>query len=1018
MRYMDIVLTACALTSLTAVAVTPRSDELKMAEEWSMRVFGGDMKELPFTFSYNGKDFRSGGWTKTKTDTGYVFREPTGKIEAVLEIRKYPRFPALSWLLRFRNISEGKSGIISSVRNFDLLVPVASKRKHHLVHHAAGAMQSYDDYQQFTTPVTREWWIRPDSHRLHIETTGGRSCESAWPYFNIETPDAGQGMIAAIGWAGQWQADFLAQENGQLKFSAGMNDSRFYLNPGETVRGPRATVLFYRRGDWFEAQNIWRQWFLQYNTPRVDGKVVPWQTMCSFVGVGFESDRWSAASHKANIDAYVAHGFDVDYWWIDAGWYEWKSQWNRKQGDAHWRWTGNYDADPVRFPKGPGEVFDYAREKLGAKDGILWFELERVVSSAHIYQKHPEYFYAGNTGRGAFLNLGDPNAWEWGFDKVDSVLKREHSDYFRIDFNFPCLKFWRKHDSRNGEKNRAGISEMKHVEGLYRLYESILSSNPTRRRIDNCAQGGCRNDLESLSYSAPLWRTDTSGPVTEQQMQTQGISLWVPLYGGGRPRSTDMYELRSRLMPYLHLGVVASSAKWDNLKSNYELWKKIRQYYTKDFYPLTRSDNGNDLWCGWEFVDSEDGSGFIQLFRRENASAPTFIVRPRGLDSTKTYVFTDVDTSKRWTIPGDGSFEVRSDMPRTAKVLMFKRTGESKVPIIGNEMRKFLSRPKWERMGLMLDRDFREIAKKAGSHPKPLELKVSDATEVELQVLSGEKRKRTVKVEDGVARIDNLLAGARYAWIARREGNIVETGAFETESNVPRICRIDGVGNVRDVGGYATLDGRRVKQGLLYRSAALNRQAHGSKGQPKSEWRVGESLLTDVAMKEAEATFGIRLELDLRTDWESWGMTVSPLGPKARWVNISASNYDGMKGKKGQAAFAKCFRELNNPKNLPALFHCAGGADRTGTLAWLLGGILGVSEEDLDRDWELTVFDYDMVKFNHWNYIDGLKRYLNEAFPKMSVQNQCAAYAKACGITEDEIVHFRSLMLIDQKCGK
>ena len=133
MTHRNIIITACSLASMAAVAVVPRSDELKMAKEWSMRAFGGDMKETPFTFSYNGKDFRTGGWTKTKTDTGYVFREPTGIIEAVLEIRKYPGFPALSWLLRFRNISSAKSGIISNVRNFDLLAPAVSKRKHHLV---------------------------------------------------------------------------------------------------------------------------------------------------------------------------------------------------------------------------------------------------------------------------------------------------------------------------------------------------------------------------------------------------------------------------------------------------------------------------------------------------------------------------------------------------------------------------------------------------------------------------------------------------------------------------------------------------------------------------------------------------------------------------------------------------------------------------------------------------------------------------------------------------------------------
>lgn len=1013
MTTKNLLMAACTMIAVPSMAITPTVDELKLAEEWSVRVFGGDMKDLPFTFSYNGKDFRAGGWSRAKTDMGYVFREPSGAIEAVLEIKKYSGFPALSWLLRFRNVSAAKSGVVSNVRNFDMSVPAVSKRKHHLVHHAAGAMQSLDDYQQFTTPVTREWWLRPSSHRLHIETTGGRSCQSAWPYFNIETPDAGQGMIAAIGWAGQWQADFLAGEDGTLKLTAGMNDSRFYLNPGEAVRGPRAIVLFYKRGDWLEGQNIWRQWFLVHNTPRVGGRIIPHQTTCSTRYVGFESDRWSSVTHKTDVDAYAAHGFTIDYWWIDAAWYEWKSQWNTKVGDAQWRWTGNYDTDPVRFPKGPGEVFDYAREKLGAKDGILWFELERVVPSARVYQAHPEYFYAGNTGRGAFLNLGDPKAWEWGFKTLDSVLKRERTDYLRLDFNFPPLHFWRQHDARNGEKNRCGISEMKHVEGFYRLYEAVLAANPSRRRIDNCAQGGCRNDVESLSCAAPLTRTDTSCPVDEQQMQTQGISLWVPLYGAGRSQSSTVYELRSRLMPYLQLGISKSptSVNWDNIKANYQLWEKIKRYYVKDFYPLTRSDNGSDLWCGWEFLNAEDGSGFIQLFRRKDAASPSFVVKPRGLDSAKRYEFTDVDTAEKWNIAGDGSFEIRADKPLTAKVVLFRTAGANKVPIITEAMREFLNRPKWERMGLMLDQDFRAAAKKAGSHPQPFVLKVGDASEVELRVLPKGVGVRTLRVTNGGVVIDNLLVGTRYGWTARRGGKIAGMGTFETEDGVPRICRIDGVGNVRDIGGYRTLDGKRVKQGMLYRSAALNRQAHAGKEYHKSKWRAGEVLLKDAARKEAEATFGIKTELDLRTDWESYGMTNSPLGKSTRWINVSASNYEGMKSKEGKAAFAKCFRELNNPTNLPVLFHCAGGADRTGSLAWLLEGILGMNEADLDRDWELTVFNYDLVKFNHWNYIDGLTRYLNEAFPKMSVQKQCVAYAKACGITDDEIARFRELML-------
>ena len=123
MKAKTVFLATVTLAAMAAMALAPTDDELKRAMEWTARTLDGEMKELPFTFSYNGKDFRAGGWTKTKTDTGYVFREPSGTIEAILEIKTYPGFPAVSWLLRFRNVGTAKSGIISNVSNFDFFVP-------------------------------------------------------------------------------------------------------------------------------------------------------------------------------------------------------------------------------------------------------------------------------------------------------------------------------------------------------------------------------------------------------------------------------------------------------------------------------------------------------------------------------------------------------------------------------------------------------------------------------------------------------------------------------------------------------------------------------------------------------------------------------------------------------------------------------------------------------------------------------------------------------------------------------
>ena len=994
-----------------ALAIRPTAEELAAAKDWERTIFAGDDADLPFTFVYDGRKFPAPGWKREREKDAIVFTDPTGTIRVTCEVRLYRDFPATSWMLRFKNVSASRSKVVSDIKPLDVRIPVRSKDKFHLVHHAAGAMQSLDDYRQYTTVIAQEWWRR---HSLTLTTEGGRACASCWPYFNVETPDAKAGMIAAIGWSGQWSASFDARGDDRAKIVAGQDDCRFWLEPGEEVRTPRVMALLYRRADWLEAQNLWRAWFLRHNAPRCNGQIVTSHVSAGLAGYSFDADGLSAKNMLSRVDEYFDRGVGFDYWWIDAAWYEWKSQWNDASRKPHWRWTGNWEPDPVRFPKGPGEVFAHARER-GAKGGILWFEIERVVRSAKVAQDHPEYLYPEyhpEWYRGHALNLGREDAWRWAFDTVDGTLKREGANVFRLDFNFAPLSVWRNADTQGGEKNRCGVSEMKHVAGLLRLYDAILKADPSRR-IDNCAQGGCRNDFETLSRAVPLWRTDTSSPVDEQQMQTLGISLWLPLYGGGTPNRIDAYELRSRMQPYFNIqAACAGEDDWRTLRSEVAIWRKyLAPHYVKDYYPLTRSDAGTDLWTAWEFVDAEKGEGFVQAFRREASPYETFAVWPKGLDPAKRYVFEDVDTHETRTIAGDASFTIAAP-PRSAKIYAFRPAGDAPVRILNDAMRAFLSRPRWERIGLLQDPAFRAAAVKAGSLPKPFLLKVSSAaTSVELVRAADRKGVRTFPVKDGVATVDNLMVATDYAWTAKAGGRAVGSGRFRTEDDVPRICRIDGIGNVRDLGGRTVADGRRIRQGLLYRTAAFNRASHTPKGK-KAEWHAGQTLVGAAAVKEALETFRFRTDLDFRNDEETYGMTGSPLGTDVRWAHVVSSNYDDLRNPGPAAAFAKDFRLILDRANLPLVFHCVGGADRTGTFAWLLGGILGESEDDLWKDWELTVFNYEPLKFNHYNFMGSMTRWLEEKYPNLSVQERCVAYAKDfAGVTDAEIDAFRKLML-------
>ena len=77
---------------------------------------------------------------------------------------------------------------------------------------------------------------------------------------------------------------------------------------------------------------------------------------------------------------------------------------------------------------------------------------------------------------------------------------------------------------------------------------------------------------------------------------------------------------------------------------------------------------------------------------------------------------------------------------------------------------------------------------------------------------------------NGVAYVDNLEIAAEYAWTVTADG---ETGSstFKTEDLAPRLIRFPGVPNVRDLGGRIGLGGKRIRQGMLIRSAGLNNNA-------------------------------------------------------------------------------------------------------------------------------------------------------------------------------------------------
>ncbi len=187
----------------------------------------------------------------------------------------------------------------------------------------------------------------------------------------------------------------------------------------------------------------------------------------------------------------------------------------------------------------------------------------------------------------------------------------------------------------------------------------------------------------------------------------------------------------------------------------------------------------------------------------------------------------------------------------------------------------------------------------------------------------------------------------------------METG-MEGDAGLPRVIVLEGCSNLRDLGGYRTADGRRVRMGLVFRSASL-------------------ANLTDADLAQF-GTLGIRTVCDLRGVRESErapsrlpGADTPEVVPLPIEPRVGASLRDLLRREEAtgedtfallQAAYAAYVGEhlpryrtlfsLLLEERLPLLFHCSAGKDRTGFGAALLLTVLGVPRETVMADYLAT----------------------------------------------------------------
>lgn len=262
--------------------------------------------------------------------------------------------------------------------------------------------------------------------------------------------------------------------------------------------------------------------------------------------------------------------------------------------------------------------------------------------------------------------------------------------------------------------------------------------------------------------------------------------------------------------------------------------------------------------------------------------------------------------------------------------------------------------------------------------------------------------------------IENLEANCGYSWEYTCR-NLRTGSSFRTADAFPRQLHWDGVKNVRDLGGRETLGGRRVRQGLVFRSAGFESCVEvpvtNSSGKVVDYiYPLGKTLITAKGIDTATRICGVRTDLDLRWHEECEGMTGSALGNGVRRVHVPFYAYAKLGTQQGKDAMKAAWAVFMDESNYPVDFHCIAGADRTGTLAFVLNGLLGVPEGELVRDWEVTAFSSRTPNFTHAKRMDKLLELL-AGYEGATINERVEKFVQDCGIPLSEIERFRSIML-------
>ncbi len=250
---------------------------------------------------------------------------------------------------------------------------------------------------------------------------------------------------------------------------------------------------------------------------------------------------------------------------------------------------------------------------------------------------------------------------------------------------------------------------------------------------------------------------------------------------------------------------------------------------------------------------------------------------------------------------------------------------------------------------------------------------------------------------ESVLEIHNLKTDTTYYYTVE-VGEETYAGSFETAKGT-RFVYIPGVYNTRDIGGYSTADGKTLKQGMIIRGTEMDGLVEAS------------YFLSSKNVDTVKEQFSFVYDMDLRYPSELSGVNSSHLGTDVGYKCYGAPMYLNVFNDSYKQTVKDIFSDLAKAENYPMYMHCTYGADRTGTIVYLLQGLLGMSEQDMVREYQMT--GMHAREYATSNRMDTMAERISE-FPGDTMAQKIEYFlTKEIGLTKAQINSIREILLED-----